>query len=90
MRRFLMRNNLRSAVRVVGRRSERAITFHASGEALKEFGRLLDTSIRLAGGGSTFIPKGVYRFRTQEEADRQRAQCLAAGMAALASARSGQ
>ncbi|RIK93737.1 MAG: hypothetical protein DCC72_08230 [Burkholderiales bacterium] len=77
-------------MRVVGRRNEREITFHASGEALKEVARLIETSIRLSGGGSTFIPKGVYRFRTHEEADRQRAQCLAAGMAALASERAGR
>lgn len=74
-------------MRIVGRRNERQITFHASGEALREFARLIETSIRLSGGGSTFIPKGVYRFRTYEEADRQRVECLAAGMAALASAR---
>lgn len=74
-------------MRVVGRRSERRITFHASGESLREVARLIETSIRLSGGGSTFIPKGVYRFRTHEEADRQRAECLAAGMAMLVSAR---
>lgn len=74
-------------MRVVGRRCERRITFHASGEALKEFARLMETSSGLSGGASTFIPKGVYRFETPEEADGQRTECLAAGMAALAAAR---
>ncbi len=74
-------------MRVVGRRNEREITFHASSEALKEVAHLIETSIVLSGSGSTFIPKGVYRFRTHEEADRQRAECLAAGMAALSSSR---
>jgi len=82
--------NVRGAVRVVGKRSEREITFHASAQALKEVACLIETSIELSGGASTFIPKGVYRFRTHEEADRQRVECLAAGMAALSSVRAGR
>ncbi|MBW7923494.1 MAG: hypothetical protein H3C59_01985 [Burkholderiaceae bacterium] len=79
---------MEDAVRIVGRRKEREITFHASGEALVEGARFTADLRRLPGAGSTFIPKGVYRFRTHEEADRQRRECLAAGMAVLALERS--
>ena len=41
------------------------------------------------GDVSTCIPKGVYRFRTQAEADEQRIAALARGMAARAAAARG-
>lgn len=36
---------------------------------------------------STFVPKGVYRFKSHEEANRQEADWLAQGMALLAAER---
>jgi hypothetical protein len=33
---------------------------------------------------STFIPKGVYRFRTHKDANRQQDDCLAQGIGRLA------
>ncbi len=41
------------------------------------------------GGASTFIPKGVYRFRSLAEAEAQRVDALARGLAARAAARRG-
>lgn len=77
-------------MRVVGSRKKREITLRASGEALAEGARFIEELSRLPGAGSTFIPKGVYRFRTHDEADRQRRECLADGMAALELERRGR
>ena len=41
-------------------------------------------SIAQLAGGSTFVPKGLYRFRTHEEANEKAASWLAAGMARIA------
>lgn len=38
---------------------------------------------------STFVLKGIYRFRTQEEANEHAVDCLSRGMAELASRRAG-
>lgn len=38
--------------------------------------------------GTGFIPKGLYRFKTHEEANRFDLDCLAKGMADIALARS--
>jgi hypothetical protein len=38
-------------------------------------------------GGSTFVPKGVYRFKSHEDAARQEEIWLAEGMARLAQER---
>lgn len=74
-------------VRTVGRRKQREVTFSASAGLLVESARINESLLRFPGGGSTFIPKGVYRFRTHEEADQHRLECLAHGMARLAQAR---
>jgi len=47
--------NVRGAVRVVGKRSERKITLRASAQALKELACLIETSLELSGGASTDI-----------------------------------
>jgi hypothetical protein len=36
---------------------------------------------RLPTGNTTFIPKGVYHFRSHEEADQQWDECLVKGIA---------
>lgn len=71
-------------MRTVGHRTERAITFSASGELLKEGARFNDEMHRLPTGNQTFIPKGVYRFRTFEEANRHDRDCIVAAMTASA------
>ena len=68
----------------VGHRKERPITFSASAELLAEGARFNEEIHRLPTGGSTFVRKGVYRFRSFEDADRHRAECLAQSMALVA------
>lgn len=70
-------------MRIVGRRKLRPIQYEPSGELLAEGARFTESLQRLP-GASTFMRKGVYRFRTIEEADRHRDQCLIEGMARLA------
>lgn len=72
-------------MKTIGRRTEPPIALHASGALLAEGARFNETISRLSPG--TFVPKGVYRFRTHEEADRHWQDCLARGMAALAAKR---
>jgi len=68
----------------VGHRQDRPITLSASGEALADGARFNDELHKLPTGDSTFIPKGVYRFSTHEEANRHAEQCLVEGMARIA------
>jgi len=75
-------------IRSVGRRKERQITFSASGELLAEGARFNDEIHRLPGGNQGFIPKGLYRFKSHEEANRFDIDCLAKAMARLARERS--
>jgi hypothetical protein len=65
-----------------GHRKTRPISLRASGELLAEGARFGEALHRL-GPGSTFIPRGVYFFRSLADADRQRDRCLAEGMAMI-------
>jgi hypothetical protein len=69
-------------MRQVGTRRERPLARHASGELLAEGARFSETVANLA--KTTFIPKGVYRFRSHEEANLHDAEYLAQGMGKLA------
>jgi hypothetical protein len=73
-------------MKVVGKRKLRAVELRPSGFLLRESARINEGYERLH-GGSTFIPKGVYRFRTLHEANVHRESCLARGMARLAAQR---
>ena len=73
-------------MRQVGTRHEPQITELASGEALAAGARFSESLSRLA--SSTFIPKGVYRFKTHEAANKHQQDCLARGMGLLAARRS--
>ena len=69
----------------IGQRREPTLSPSASGKLLAE-GALFNESIaRIA--PSTFMPKGVYRFKSHEEANRHAQDCLAQGMARLAAGR---
>lgn len=74
-------------MRVVGHRKERPISFSASADLLAEGARYNDEMHGLPTGSDSFIPKGVYRFRTHEEANRHQLDCLVAGMVLTALAR---
>lgn len=71
-------------MRVIGRRKEHLITFSASGELLAEGARFNDEIHRLPTGNTTHIPKGLYRFKSFEEANQHQQDCLVAGMAKIA------
>ncbi|GAB4239072.1 MAG: hypothetical protein OHK0028_16760 [Deltaproteobacteria bacterium] len=71
-------------MRTVGHRRERPITFSASGARLIEGARFNDEIHKLPTGDTTFIPKGVSRFRRHEDADRHWRDCVAEGMAKIA------
>jgi len=74
-------------MRTVGHRKERSITFSASADLLAEGGRFNDDIHRLPTGDCTFIPKGVYRFKSHEDANRFDLDCLIRGMAHIAQER---
>jgi hypothetical protein len=71
-------------MRVVGKRRLRKVEVRASGALLAETARFNQGIERFPELASTFIPKGLYRFRTLEEADAHRVRCLAQGMGRLA------
>lgn len=75
-------------MRTVGNRKERPITFSASADLLVEGARFNDDLHRLPTGDRTFMPKGVFYFKTHEEANQQKQEWLAAGMARIALERS--
>ena len=75
-------------MRTVGHRIPRNISYAASAVLLVEGARFNDEIHRLPSGHSSFVPKGVYRFKTHAEANRHQLDCLAEGMASVARARS--
>lgn len=72
-------------MRSVGRRVEREMAAHASGALLAEGARFNESIAGLSRIG--YVPKGIYRFRSHEEANRYDEHCLAQAMARLALAR---
>jgi hypothetical protein len=74
----------RKNMRTIGHRKEHPVTFSASAVLLAEGARFNDEIHRLPTGDTTHIPKGVYRFKSFEEADRHRQDCLVAGMVRIA------
>jgi hypothetical protein len=71
-------------MRTVGHRKEHAITFSASAALLVEGARFNDEIHRLPTGNQTFITKGVYRFKSFDDANRQDLSRLVEGMAQIA------
>ena len=71
-------------MRTIGRRKERPISFSASADLLAEGARFNDQIHLLPTGNMSFVPKGVFRFMTHEEANRHQLECLAEGMAKAA------
>ena len=75
-------------MRTIGHRKERPITFSASATLLLEGARFNDEIHRLPTGNSTFIPKGVFRFKSHEAANQHQQACLIEGMVEIALRRS--
>jgi hypothetical protein len=73
-------------MKLVGSRREAELTEHASGEALAAGARFSESIAALAKW--TFIPKGVYRFKSHEAMNKHQEDCLARGMGLLAAERS--
>lgn len=69
----------------VGHRHERPITMQGDGTLLAEGARFSETIAHLA--RSTFIPKGVHRFRSHKDANKQQEDCQAQGLGRLAAER---
>ena len=72
-------------VKQVGSRREPPLSMQASGDLLAKGARFSESLSRLSGG--TFIPKGIYRFRSHDEANRHAQDCLVRGMGLLAARR---
>jgi len=73
---------------IIGHRREHPISFHASAELLLAGASFNDEIHRLPTGHTSFIPKGVFRFMTHDEANRHQLECLVVGMARTALERS--
>jgi hypothetical protein len=74
-------------MKVVGKRKERNITFHADGELLRE-GALFNTEMQKL--QSTFrFPRGVFRYKSHEEADRHMMICVVNSVVAVQKSRHG-
>ncbi len=68
-------------MRVVGKRKIRPIVERASGVLLKQGAVFNDEVHRLPTGTVTYFPKGIYRYKTNEEANAHWDLCLIEGMA---------
>jgi hypothetical protein len=74
-----------AAMKQVGLKRERKLAMAASGALLAEGARFNEAISRLA--QSTFVPKGIYRFRSHDAANRHAEDCLVRGMGRLAATR---
>lgn len=68
-------------MRTVGRKIVREPALRPSAELLRTAATINDTLKAILPGGRTCVPKGVYRYRTLEEANHQQAEWLAQAMA---------
>lgn len=71
----------------VGKRNVRNVSLEASPEAFIEGSKFNESLQSLPTGNQTFIPKGVYFFKTNQEADKHRETCLIQGMVQVAVSR---
>lgn len=72
---------------MIGRRRTPPLSFASSGELLAQGARFNDDLRGLPTGDASFIPKGLYRFRTHEDADAHALKHLAERMARIAARR---
>jgi hypothetical protein len=72
-------------MKTIGFRITRPLSDRASSVLLAESARFNDDTHRLPTGHTTFFPKGVYRYKSHDEAERHWLECIATGMASLAS-----
>ena len=74
-------------MRSVGHRKTRPSAFSGLAALLEEGARFNDEIHRLPTGDRTFIRKGIYRFKTHDEANRHDLERIAFGMAQIAAER---
>jgi hypothetical protein len=74
-------------MRTVGHRKTKPLTFRGSADQLVEGARFNDELHRLPGGNAPLVRKGVYRFKTHEEANRHQLDSIVAAMVQLAFSR---
>jgi hypothetical protein len=75
-----------AAMRQVGSKRERPLSVSAGGVLLAEGARFNEAIARLS--QTTVVPKGIYRFRSHDAANRHAEECLVRGMGRLAATRS--
>jgi hypothetical protein len=80
-------NHQEKNVRTVGHRKSRLPQLSGSADLLVEGARFNDEIHRLPTGDRTFIRKGIYRFKTHEDANRHDLERISFGMAQIASER---
>lgn len=68
-------------MRMTGHRKIRPISIQASAALLEEGSLFNDELHKLPTGNTTFIPKGVYRYTSHEQANYHWMECVAKGMA---------
>jgi hypothetical protein len=68
-------------MRTVGKRAMRPVTEKASGELLKQGALFNDGIHHLPTGKITYFPKGIYRYKTHEDANQHWDDCVIQGMA---------
>ena len=70
-------------MKIVGHRSMPELALHPSAERLRAAAAINDALPALLPGGRIAAPKGLYRFRTMDEANRQQEVWLAEAMAEI-------
>jgi len=71
-------------MKIVGRRKSPGINIAASADSLRRGALFNDEVHRLPTGEYSCMPKGVYRYKTHEEANAHWNRCLVKTMADLA------
>lgn len=75
-------------MKIVGKRQEAEIFPNASAESLRraaKFNEMLQST--MPNGALGYIPKGVYRFFSNQEANEQQEACLIAHLVRIANAK---
>jgi len=78
---------MKDYVHKVGRRKKKAISLHASAENLVEGAQFNDSLQSFPTGKNSCIPKGVYYFKSHQEAEEHRIACIIRGITAAAESR---
>jgi len=71
-------------MRIVGKRNIRSISILPSGDLLKEGALFNDEVHKLPTGNTTYFPKGVFRYKSFEDAEAHFTEQVIKGMASNA------